>query len=115
RSRSTSPTLGSQRSSRTATRSLSSRRSAGAEVPESRCWVTNEPIDPSALLSGSTTTADGATILFLGVVRDHNEGRTVGHLDYQAYPEMAEAVLREIVSEAISRWQTGNIRVVHRV
>jgi molybdopterin synthase catalytic subunit len=79
------------------------------------CRVTTDPIDACALLADSTGPADGASILFLGVVRNENEGRSVGHLDYHAYPAMAEATLREIVAEAREKWATGAIRVVHRI
>jgi molybdopterin synthase catalytic subunit len=78
------------------------------------CAVTLDPIDPCAMLAGLTTETDGAGILFLGTVRNHNEGREVGHLDYQAYPPMAEATLREIVAEARAKWQTGEMSVIHR-
>jgi len=79
------------------------------------CRVTDEPIDPVPILRDGIGSSDGAAILFLGMVRDHNDGREVGHLDYQAYPEMAEATLREIVAEAAAQWDTGGISVVHRI
>jgi molybdopterin synthase catalytic subunit len=82
---------------------------------EPLCRVTTEPIDSCELLSGATADSDGAALLFIGVVRNRNDGREVGHLDYQAYPEMAEATLREIVREAHERWETGRISVVHRI
>lgn len=81
----------------------------------SRIRVTVDPIDPCALLEGATSNADGAAILFLGVVRERNEGRDVGHIDYQAYPKMAESVLSEIVAEARIRWEVGEISAVHRI
>lgn len=84
-------------------------------MPGQRCRITSEPIDVSALLEDSVGDADGAAILFLGTVRNHNDGREVGHLDYQAYPEMAEKVLEEIVSEAEDRWEVGRMTVVHRI
>lgn len=84
-------------------------------MAEPRCWITTEPIDSCSLLTQCTSSTDGAAILFLGVVRDHNEGKSVGHLDYKAYPEMAESVLRKIAVEAQERWETGNIAVVHRI
>jgi len=80
----------------------------------SRCCVTQDRIDPCALLEGCTSDSDGAALLFVGVVRNQNEGREVGHLDYQAYPPMAEATLLEIASEAREKWATGAISVVHR-
>lgn len=84
-------------------------------MADDRCWITTDPIDGCAVLAECTTASDGAAILFLGVVRDHNDGKEVGHLDYKAYPEMAEVVLREIVAEARQRWETGKMAVVHRV
>jgi molybdopterin synthase catalytic subunit len=79
------------------------------------CSVTSDPIDPTAMLAGASASSDGAVLLFLGVVRDLNEGRAVGHLEYEAYVPMAERVLRQIAEEATERWQTGAISVVHRV
>lgn len=73
------------------------------------------PIDPARLLGESLSAGDGAAVLFWGVVRNENEGRGVAHLEYQAYAEMAERTLREIADEAIIRWGTGDIRVLHRV
>jgi molybdopterin synthase catalytic subunit len=79
------------------------------------CRVTSDPIDAAALLAAAPAASDGAALLFLGVVRNENEGRSVGHLDYEAYVPMAERVMGEIVSEATGRWETGTISVVHRV
>lgn len=84
-------------------------------VPQPRCRVTDEPIDAAALLAEVPSPEDGAVLLFLGIVRNHNEGRGVGHLEYQAYREMAERSLEQIVAEAEQRWATGAIRAVHRV
>jgi molybdopterin synthase catalytic subunit len=79
------------------------------------CRITREPIDATALLHAVPAPSDGAVLLFWGVVRDHNEGRAVRHLDYDAYPAMAEAVLQEIASEVRQRWPIGGIAIVHRV
>lgn len=76
--------------------------------------MTINPIDPCSALDGCISDQDGAAILFLGTVRNHNDGREVGHLDYQAYAPMAEATLYEIVAEAHQRWDTGGISVIHR-
>jgi molybdopterin synthase catalytic subunit len=83
-------------------------------VSTARSLVTREPIDACDLLARAASPGDGAALLFLGVVRDQNEGREVGYLEYEAYPPMAEAVLREIAAEASERWRTGAITVVHR-
>jgi len=51
----------------------------------------------------------------LGTVRNHNDGRAVGGLRYEAYPEMGEVVLAEIATEAEERFGTDRIAIVHRV
>lgn len=79
------------------------------------CRVTREPLDPSALLGAVAAPSNGAVLLFWGVVRDHNEGRAVSHLEYDAYIPMAEAKLSEIVAEARSRWAVARIAVMHRM
>jgi molybdopterin synthase catalytic subunit len=79
------------------------------------CRITDRPIDAAALLAECTTSADGAALLFVGVVRDQNDGRAVGHLEYSAFAAMAERVLEEIASEAVGQWHTGRIAVTHRI
>jgi molybdopterin synthase catalytic subunit len=80
-----------------------------------RCSITRDAIDPAALLAAVATPADGAVLLFWGVVRNQHEGRAVDHLEYDAYAPMAEAKLREIAAEAQSRWSVGVVAVVHRI
>ncbi len=58
---------------------------------------------------------DGASLLFLGVVRDHNDGRSVAGVQYDAYEEMAEQVLSEIVDEAARAAGTDRVAAVHRI
>ena len=76
--------------------------------------ITDQVIDPHQVLGSVGSRRDGAKILFLGTVRDHNEGRDVHGLRYEAYPAMAETVLAEIVGEAVERFGTEAISVVHR-
>jgi molybdopterin synthase catalytic subunit len=75
--------------------------------------LVREPID-LAELSGASP-ADGALALFTGVVRDHNAGRAVLRLEYEAYEEMALREMEAICSEARRRWPISDIRVVHRL
>jgi molybdopterin synthase catalytic subunit len=77
--------------------------------------ITREPIDAAALLASVPSASDGAVLLFLGVVRDHNQGRAVSALEYQAYEPMAAAELERIVAEAGERWAVGGISAAHRV
>ena len=77
--------------------------------------VTADPIDATALLGGALSPADGAALLFWGVVRNEHGGRAVSSLEYSAYAEMAEREMLRIADEARARWSTGAIHVVHRI
>ena len=77
--------------------------------------VTTDPIDPAPLLGGALSPADGAALLFWGVVRQENDGRAVSQLEYSAYAPMAEREMLRIAGEARERFGTGAIHVVHRV
>ena len=77
--------------------------------------VVQHPIDPAEVLARVGADEDGAALLFVGVVRDHNEGRSVGGVRYDAYEEMAVGVLTDIAKEAAHLLGTDRIAVVHRV
>ena len=72
------------------------------------------PIDVAALEAAVAAGGHGAVVTFVGRARDTaDDGRTVLELDYEAYAEMADAVLSEIAAEAASRWGAA-VAVVHR-
>lgn len=65
--------------------------------------VTEQPLDAGALEAAVSARDAGATIVFQGVVRDHDPqaAGSVTGLDYSAHPD-ATAFLREVVAEANS-------------
>lgn len=77
--------------------------------------VTRDTIDPQTVLAMVGSSADGAAILFLGTVREQNEGRGVSGMRYDAFVEMAEPVLNDIAAEAAVRAGNDRIAVVHRI
>jgi molybdopterin synthase catalytic subunit len=77
--------------------------------------VTEEPLNGADLLGLVGRESDGAVLLFEGRVRDHNHGRSVSCLHYEAYHGMADRVLRDIAGEALSRTGASAIGVRHRV
>jgi len=77
-------------------------------------WITAEPIGADSVLPLVGRAEDGALTLFLGTVRNLNDGRAVGGMRYDAYVDMAEEVLRAIVAEAEAR-SGGRVAAVHRV
>ena len=76
--------------------------------------VSSDPIDTAALLARVGSDEDGAALLFIGVVRDHAEGRKVTGMRYDVYAEMATEVLWEIALEASIPLGTDRIAVAHR-
>lgn len=78
-------------------------------------WLTPDPISADSVLPLVGGRSDGAIDLFLGVVRDTNEGSAVSGMHYDAYVEMAERVLRAIVEEAEAQPGVGSVAAVHRV
>ena len=77
--------------------------------------IVRDRIEPAEVLARVGADEDGAGLLFVGVVRDHNEGRSVGGVQYDAYEEMALEVLQEIADEAARVLGTDRIAVVHRI
>ena len=73
------------------------------------------PIDPDVEKRAMAAAAAGACVTFEGWVRDHNDGRDVLRLDYQAYAVLAHAEGEAIVSEACERFDVHGARALHRV
>jgi molybdopterin synthase catalytic subunit len=79
--------------------------------------VVSAPLDLESLsreVAGSTN-GDGAIASFIGLVRDHNQGRRVSYLDYEAYEPLAVRALNRIVDEAREAWPTTRLGVHHRI
>jgi len=57
----------------------------------------------------------GAVISFLGTTRSPNKGLEVTHLEYEAYPKMAEQAMQQIVAEMRERWVLGRVALWHRL
>ncbi|MCC6806334.1 MAG: molybdenum cofactor biosynthesis protein MoaE [Deltaproteobacteria bacterium] len=58
-----------------------------------------EPIDVTALMRAVVQPKDGAVILFVGVVRNRNDGRDVVAVSYDAFVPLAERTLAAIAAE----------------
>ena len=77
--------------------------------------LTNDPIDYHALTESVRSTQSGAVVLFLGTVRELTDGRRTLALDYEGYPQMAEAKLAELEAAARSKWPIDRVSIVHRL
>ncbi len=76
--------------------------------------ITSHPLDPARLVDHVRKDGSGAVALFYGVVRNSNLGRRVLYLEYDAYPEMATKVMRQIAEEIKARWPVTDIAIQHR-
>jgi molybdopterin synthase catalytic subunit len=77
--------------------------------------LSSTAIDAAGLLRQLESERVGAVVTFEGRVRDHNEGRSVRGLAYEAYAELAEAEGARIIEEARSRFEIAQALCVHRV
>ncbi len=64
---------------------------------------------------GANTGSDGAVTSFLGIVRNHNLGRVVTHLEYEAYDALALRSFERIAAEAATRWPGVRLAIHHRI
>lgn len=76
-------------------------------------FLRDEPLDLGRLVGRVSAPERGAVACFLGVVRDHHDGKSVRRLEYSAYGPMAEAECGRIVAEACARWD-ADIALEHR-
>ena len=77
--------------------------------------ISAEPIDPAALARSLVHARAGACATFEGWVRDHNEGRAVAGLSYEAYAALAEAEGAKVLAEARSKFEIVEVACVHRI
>ncbi|MBI3492513.1 MAG: molybdenum cofactor biosynthesis protein MoaE [Acidobacteria bacterium] len=71
----------------------------------------------AALAADPSTSSgrDGAVVTFLGLVRNHNVGRSVRHLEYEAYVPLALKTFERIAAEIGERWPSARLALHHRI
>lgn len=80
-----------------------------------RSAIRREPIDVAALISSAVSPEAGALSVFLGTVRNRNDGRSVSRIEYSAYEPMAAKELERISGEALDRFDIKTLVVEHRI
>jgi molybdopterin synthase catalytic subunit len=78
-------------------------------------FFTNDPIDSAALVRSVARPSDGATIVFEGVVRNHNEGKIVESIVYEAYLAMAEKEMAHVIDGVRAAFPDVAVAVAHRL
>jgi molybdopterin synthase catalytic subunit len=77
--------------------------------------LTDSAIDVAAVIAEAADERAGAVATFLGTTRVQSRGRTVLHLDYEAYEDMAEQEMGRIADELAARYDLCRIAITHRV
>ena len=73
-----------------------------------------DPLSLDAVVAEVRADSAGAIATFVGTTREESRGRTVQHLDYEAYEGMAENVMAEIAASLKQRYDLCEIAIHHR-
>jgi molybdopterin synthase catalytic subunit len=86
------------------------------ERARNRFEIATESLSVDDVVARLADPAIGAVGTFVGVVRGETGSRETEYLEYEAYPDMAEAKLRQIGEEIRERWPTvREVAIVHRI
>src|ERR671923_2362697 len=77
--------------------------------------IIKKPINIFQIMKDCKDPSAGATVLFTGSVRDHNEKERVSGIYYEAYIGMAKNVLAEIENEVLRKWHVRKFIAIHRI
>ncbi len=77
--------------------------------------LTPDPIDVDAVIAEVADERAGAIATFMGTTRIESRGRTVVHLEYEAYEGMAEKVMAEIAEALATRYELCKVAMAHRI
>jgi molybdopterin converting factor subunit 1 len=77
--------------------------------------VTDAPLSLDEVIAAVACAENGGLVTFTGNVRGSNRGKAVARLEYEAYCEMAERQLHELIVEITGEWPGTRVAIVHRV
>jgi molybdopterin converting factor subunit 1 len=77
--------------------------------------LTRDPIPTAQLAEDLKASADGAVVVFEGIVRDHLGERRTLYLEYEGYEPMALAKMEEIGRETRERFAIDRVGIIHRL
>ena len=77
--------------------------------------LTDQPIDPAAVIREVSDPRAGGIATFIGTTRVESRGRTVHYLDYEAYGGMAEQVMAELAEELKRKHDLCELAITHRI
>jgi molybdopterin synthase catalytic subunit len=83
-------------------------------TPYAAYALSSAPLDVGRITAAVSEAGCGAITTFVGLVRDHNAGRRVLWLDYEAYEPLAIRCFERIAGEAAERWPAARLAIHHR-
>ena len=92
---------------------LSGAAARGSTIPMIQVRESRLSVDDA--VSAASDDRWGGIVVFLGTVRDASRGKRVTHLEYEAYPEMAEAKMREIAAALERKHAPCRVVMHHRI
>jgi molybdopterin synthase catalytic subunit len=87
----------------------------GEPTGDGRFRITSGSLDLATVAALASGRECGALAMFVGVVRDHNAGRTVRFLEYEAFEPLALKAFARIAAEARDAWPHVRLAIAHRV
>ena len=89
--------------------------SGGANAVGDRILVSSVRLSIDAAIEAVRGPDAGGIVIFLGTVRNASRGTAVRHLEYEAYPEMAETKMRQIAAALESVHAPLRLAIHHRI
>jgi len=88
---------------------------AGGDGTAKRCTISEQELDEEEVAARVEGPDAGGVVSFIGRVRNHARGHSIEHLEYEAYPQMAEREMDKIVAAAAEKWPGTRVAIAHRV
>lgn len=88
---------------------------AGGDGTGKSCTISESALDEAEVAARVEGPDAGGVVSFVGRVRNHARGHSIEHLEYEAYPAMAEREMEKIVDEAAEKWPGTRVAIAHRV
>jgi molybdopterin synthase catalytic subunit len=92
-----------------------SERGSGSGRPAITSAISDQPLSVDQAIAAVAHEAAGGIAVFIGVVRDHADGKAVARLDYEAHATLAEQELRRVLEEVHAKEPSVRLCAVHRV
>ena len=87
---------------------------AGGSAGAPSCTLSEQPLDVGQVVARVLGPGAGGIVIFVGTVRDASRGRAIRHLEYEAYPGMAEREMEKIAAAAAREWPGARVAIAHR-